>query len=70
MHKQLPVFTCAERTSATFYHFWFQIYIFAVKQNFTHIERNLYCQIFYITCRLIFLIQISSVSSYLSCFNS
>jgi len=27
MHKQLPVFTCAERTSATFYHFWFQIHI-------------------------------------------
>jgi len=24
-------------------------YIFAVKQNFTHIERDLYCQTFYIT---------------------
>ena len=36
-------------------------YIFAVKQNFTHIERNLYCQIFYITCRLILLIHFPSV---------
>ena len=52
-------------------------YIFAVKQNFTHIERNLYCQIFYITSRLIFLIRIlqvvpiSSVSVYNSSgFNS
>jgi len=33
MHKKLPVFTCAERTSATFYHFWLQVHI-AVKQKF------------------------------------
>jgi len=27
MHKQLPVFTCAERTAAAFHHFWLQIHI-------------------------------------------
>ena len=70
MQKQLPLCSNVLSILQLLSIIFVSRYIFVMKQNFTRIEHDLYCQIFYITCRFILLIQIPSVSYYLSGLNS